>query len=111
MTMRKKTWILSLFFIPGLLLTFPSAVAPKQLTRKQAEELVLNVPDAAASKARGGCPKASLLWIDDEQATIFFAIHNPCDKSGSASDKVGNFMVDLRNGEVWGDVERYDDGS
>jgi hypothetical protein len=85
-----------------VLAVFPTfgLAAAMELTRKQAEELVLNIPDAVVSKACGGCPKASLLWVNDKQSTIFFAIHNLCDKSGAPSDKIGNFTVDLKNGEV-----------
>ena len=53
--------------------------------------------------------KSFALVVNDKQAAIFFAIHNPCDKSGAASDKIGNFTVDLKNGEVWSDVDRPDD--
>src|SRR5213593_4836047 len=108
--MKSRLPTLRLVFIFGLLSTSVSAAAPKELTQKQAEELVLNIPAAVASKAHGGCPKASLLWVNDKQATIFFAVHDPCDKSGSVSEKIGNFTVDLRNGEVWLDVDRHDDG-
>src|SRR5689334_5437645 len=73
----------------------------KQLTQKQAEELVLNVPAALASKRIGGCPKAFVGWVNEKQGTIYFGINDPCDKSRSASNKIGNFTVDLQNGEVW----------
>ncbi len=110
MNMRNRIWIAGLAFFLTLRGTFPVVSASDQLTRKQAEELLLNIPDAARSKASGGCPKAYLLWANDKNATIFFAIHDPCNKSGSVSDKIGNYTVDLNNGEVWSGVDRPDEG-
>lgn len=93
-----------------LVLGAVSSGADKELTPKQAEELVLNIPDSVASRTKGGCPKAVVNWTNDKQSTIFFSVHNPCDKSGAASNKIGQFTVSLKNGEVWLDVDRRDDG-
>jgi hypothetical protein len=85
-----------------------SFAAETQLTVKQAEELVLNVPDVVKTKDKGGCPKSFVLWVNDKASTVFFAVHNPCDK-GHSSDLIGNYTVDLMNGELWSGVDRRDD--
>jgi hypothetical protein len=102
---RYLLWVIGLVGLFGLSLS-----AATTLTQKQAEELVLNTPDAVASRARGGCPKASVNWVSDKQSTIFFSVHDPCNKSGAASNKIGQYTVDLKNGEVWRDVDRREDG-
>jgi hypothetical protein len=48
--------------------------------------------------------------VNDKQSTIFFSVHDPCDKSGAVSNKIGQYTVDLKNGEVWRDVDRRGDG-
>jgi hypothetical protein len=86
------------------------AAAP-ELTSKQAEELVLNIPDAIEVKSlRRGCPTAHLLWVNDRRHNVVFQLHDTCDKSGAASDVIGTYTVDVRNGEVWRGVDRNDDG-
>jgi hypothetical protein len=44
-------------------------------------------------------------------ANIVFSMHNHCDKSGTASDSMGIFTVDIKHGEIWSGVDRRDDGS
>jgi len=61
-------------FLPAVL-----ASAEKQLTQKQAEELLLNIPDAIAAKSKRGCPSVYLLWPNEKEATLVFSMHNPCD--------------------------------
>src|SRR5262249_16762195 len=101
------TGLTGLVLLLQVLLVAP-AQAQKHLTQKQAEQLVLNIPDAIAARSRGGCPKAFVLWTDGKNATIFFSLHNPCDKSGAVSDKIGQFTVSLQSGEIWVDVDRRD---
>jgi hypothetical protein len=107
MTLKRCHFILG-YSVVGLFALSSAAVT--KLNQKQAEELVLNIPDAVANRSRGGCPKASMALMNDKQSTIFFSVFDPCDKSGGASNKIGQFTVDLRNGEVWVDVDRRDDG-
>ena len=55
---KNKRGILAMWLLL-LLQVFPSVTisySEKQLTQKQAEELLLNVPDAVAVKAKRGCP-------------------------------------------------------
>src|SRR5262245_48453956 len=98
--MKPKHLAMHLLVLAG----FCGLVYARDLTQKQAEELVLNIPRVVSSKTRGGCPKVSVNWVNEKQSTIFFSVHDPCDKSGSVSDKIGQFTVDLKNGEVWLDV-------
>jgi len=48
-------------------------------------------------------------WVNDKQFTMFFSVHDPCDKSDAASDKIGQYTVDVTKGEVRRDVDRRDD--
>jgi len=96
-----------------LIQVFPSVTisySEKQLTQKQAEELLLNVPDAVAVKAKRGYPSVYLLWPNERQANFVFSMHNHCDRSGAASDSMGIFTVDLRSGVIWSGVDRSDNG-
>ena len=91
-------------FLPMFLL----AGGRKQLTHKQAEELVLNIPEALASKGLGGCPKADLGAANKNQTTVFVQVRNMCSHEGSGL--IGNFTVDLKTGEIWVDVDRSKEG-
>jgi hypothetical protein len=103
----------SSYFLMALLPLLASigVAQEKRLSLAQAEELILNIPEAISIKARSGCPKSERLWVNDQQANVFFQLRDPCDKSDAASNLIGNYTVDLKNGEIWYGVDREDDGS
>src|SRR5262245_11912886 len=70
------------------------------LTRKQAETLVMNVPEVLTSKAKHGCPKAET--IEFGKHTAYFQVRNSCPVQGSGL--IENYSVDLNTGEVWFDI-------
>src|SRR5438132_12088595 len=105
-----RATFLLLLLLARLFVMVVSAAAEKQLTQKQAEELLLNIPDAVAVKVKRGCPSLYLLWPNERRASLVFSMHNQCDKSGAASNTMGTFTIDLKRGEIWSGVDRRDDG-
>jgi len=76
-----------------------------RLTGEQAQQLVLNTPQALASKARGGCREAELDAIYESEGLASLQVRNMCSKAPSGL--INNFSVDLKNGEVWVDDRRH----
>jgi len=72
------------------------------LTIKEAERLVTNVPDALAIKRHGGCPTPDYQGMGPNLALV--QLRNTCPRSGSGL--IGNYVVDLRSGRIWSDIDQ-----
>lgn len=78
------------------------AADPALLTPKEAQVLVLSVPEVLQSKQRRRCPKAETVEV--VKSLAYFQVRSTCNFTGSGL--IGNYTVDLRTGEVWMDVDR-----
>lgn len=72
-----------------------------QLSKVDAEQLVLLIPDAARVRQAKGCPAAEILLETARQVHI--QLRNICPASGSGI--IGNYIVDRNRGTVWEDLE------
>jgi len=72
------------------------------LTIKEVERLVVNTPEAVAIKRRGGCPTPEYQQMGPSLALVH--LRNACQRSGSGL--IGNYVVDLRSGRVWSDIDQ-----
>jgi hypothetical protein len=93
------------FFQPILIVIFAAGLqahAAHRLTKKDVSMLVSNVPEALATKRRGGCLAQDYSELGPDLA--FVQLRNSCPRSGSGF--VGNYVVDLYSGRVWSDIDR-----
>ncbi len=95
--MRLHQGILIATLAAGLLIG-----AARRLTEKDATTLVSNVPEALASKRRGGCLVPDYSELSPDLA--FVQLRNSCPRSGSGL--IGNYVVDLHSGRIWSDIDR-----
>ena len=95
---------MSYLVITGVLWAFMAAVrlAAQPFTAQQAETLVMNVPDALKAKRQGSCISADSSQLDRD--IVLFQLRNKCPRSGTGL--IGNYVVDLRSGRVWSDIDR-----
>jgi hypothetical protein len=78
------------------------ATASHRLTAQEANRLVTNIPDALTVKRRGGCPTPDYAELGPDLALV--QLRNTCPRSGSGL--IGNYVVDLRSGKIWSDIDR-----
>jgi hypothetical protein len=89
--------------LPILLLMLSTLGCPHpELTRSQAEQLVLATPLALRFKSSGGCPAADL--TDSDNNSLGFQVRDHCVKT--ASGFVDNLQVNLCDGML----TRFPDG-
>lgn len=72
------------------------------LTIKEAERLVTNLPVALTIKRHGGCLTPDYQRIGPNLALV--QLRNTCPRSGSGL--IGNYVVDLRSGRIWSDMDQ-----
>jgi hypothetical protein len=101
MTQVVRTGAAGFLFHATVLLCF-SAASPKPFTAKDVQTLVANVPDALLVKRRGGCLATDYSDIGGNLALV--QLRNLCPKGGSGL--IGNYVVDLRSGRIWEDVDQ-----
>jgi hypothetical protein len=97
----------SLRIVGALLATAAVAtpVTPRvQACALQAEHaaiLVMQSPEAVKAKTSGGCPAAD--YAEKAPGFAVFQVRDLCPKSGEGM--LGNYLVDLNSGQVWGDTD------
>ena len=63
--------------------------------------LVMNAPLVLEVEARKGCP--GLEFVDETPDRMYVLVRNTCPKAGNGT--MGSYVVDLRDGRVWFDME------
>lgn len=88
-----------------LALGFAGACHPeaRELTEKDAERLVMNVPRVLKAKETGRQPRAERIELGDE-SHIAFQVRST--RISAASGMIGNFWVNIRTGEVYSDIDK-----
>src|SRR6185437_8919498 len=79
-----------------------SGSAGRVLTKKEVNLLITNLPVALNVKRNGGCPVSDYSELDPSLAIV--QLRNRCPHSGSGL--IGNYVVDLKSGKIWSDIDR-----
>ena len=71
------------------------------LDKEDAWLLIMNTPDVIELEAREGCPQLFFTAVGTDR--MWIQVRNACPESGNGM--IGNYTVDLRDGEIWYGVD------
>lgn len=100
--------VMKRFFVLGLAFCLTGLAADQQkvstvgLTRSEAETLIRNMPEFVRAKSEGRCPEYFVADLGEN--ALQFQLRNMC--TASASGMMGNYVIDLRTGEIWEGIDK-----